>query len=72
MKPYGKTFRVSKVHSARNCGTCSEQVNGSRSTMRGIGNKGIEGELDRLLIVDEIQHAAVKDELEEVKLTTCI
>ena len=47
MKPYGKTYRASKVHNAADCGLCKEDVEGGATYERQQAKREIEqGELE--------------------------
>lgn len=42
MKPYGKTYRVSKDHRATECGLCKERVSGVGTYSRLLGMQDVE------------------------------
>lgn len=47
MKPYRKTYRASKIHKAKECGICAEEVDRSPSPIRQEAKRSIEnGELE--------------------------
>jgi len=54
MKPYGKTYRASKIHKANECGVCSEAVGGGANHERQQSKKEINsGDLERDDVLQE-------------------
>jgi len=53
MKPYCKTFRVSKVHKATECGICSEDTSGGANYIRKKAKTEIKEELKELVVKPE-------------------
>ena len=47
MKPYRKTFRVSKVHKENECGICAERVGLNATPLRREAKKQITKEVER-------------------------
>lgn len=44
MKPYPKTYRASKIHNAKECSTCAEEVEASPSPTRRESKRQINAE----------------------------
>ena len=46
MQPYGRTYRASKIHKAKDCGICEEDVSGGGNYQRQLSKQAITKEIE--------------------------
>lgn len=54
MKPYAKTYRASKVHPAKDCSLCSEEIHDNCASIRQGARAEIEEDINEDLSYDEV------------------